>query len=85
MRVRDLLEEGAELDAANEAGNTALQLAAFRGHLPLVGALLKEGADVSRKDKGGFAALDWAAANGNTNPPTSRNGLSAPRKWQGYK
>lgn len=48
-----------ELRAPN--GNTALMMAAFKGHKPLVAALLARGAVVNQK---GWAALHYAAAGG---------------------
>src|SRR5438045_9636705 len=43
--VRALVEGGAEVDARNERGETALTLAAARGDAELVGWLLERGAN----------------------------------------
>jgi uncharacterized protein len=61
-RVIDLLlAHGAELDAADNRGRTALMIASALGHAPTVGLLLQRGADRARKDKDGKTVLDLAA------------------------
>ncbi len=60
-RVEPILAEGADIDARNEHGMTALMRAASRGRIRMVRALLEHGADpnLSRNDK--FTALMLAA------------------------
>jgi len=51
----------------DEHGNTALSVAAAKGHIEIVNALLaKEGIDANAADQDGDTALIWAAAKGHT-------------------
>ena len=59
--VQALLEGGADVDAKDEAGMTALMWAALGGHTDTVKGLLDAGADVSSEDKQGTTARLWAA------------------------
>ena len=61
-----LIAEGAEIDAKNEYGNTALMIAAIEGHLEIVKALLAGGADVNARTTGGVTALFAAESGGHT-------------------
>jgi ankyrin repeat protein len=63
--VRYLLDEGAEVNAHSQNGNTALTEAAFYGHLPVVKELLVRGADVNATGAGG-TALDIALSQKNS-------------------
>jgi ankyrin repeat protein len=56
-----LLSHGAELDAVDDRGRTALMMAAEIGHAEVVKLLIGRGADQSVRDKGGRTALDLAA------------------------
>jgi len=58
--VKDLLSRGAEVDLANQLGETALMWAARRGNPKCVEVLLEAGADPKRRDQSGHDAL-WAA------------------------
>ncbi len=58
--TRILLEFGAEVDARNDAGQTALMLAAEGGGLECIRALLGAGADRKLKDRRGKTPLDLA-------------------------
>ena len=52
-RTAELLEfvdHGLPVDAQDEAGNTALMLAAYRGHPETVRALIERGADVNLRN-----------------------------------
>ena len=52
-RTAELLEfvdHGLPVDAQDEAGNTALMLAAYHGHPETVRALVERGADVNRRN-----------------------------------
>ena len=55
---------GLDLEAVNANGETALMMAAFRGHDPSVRMLIAKGAAVNRS---GWTPLHYAAANGHTN------------------
>jgi ankyrin repeat protein len=52
-RVTELLAAGADPDAHNRFGTTALQLAARNGHLPVTALLLDHGASAERADNHG--------------------------------
>ena len=58
--VRSLLETGAEVNAANREGVTALMAAARIGDAPLIRNLLERGADAAHKNAAGQTALDIA-------------------------
>jgi ankyrin repeat protein len=58
-----LIERGANVNAANAAGVTALMIAAARGNIPMLGLLLEAGADPNAKAADGKTALDIANAN----------------------
>ena len=62
--AEEALRNGANVNAKDEDGRTALHLAAFNGHADIVEALLRHGADVNAKDKDGYTALHWAATLG---------------------
>ena len=62
--VKTLLTKGADVNAQNQAGGTALMYAATVGHNTTVQALLEAGADVNAKDNEGGTALMRAARNG---------------------
>ena len=63
-RVNQLLAEGADIEARNENGTTALMIAAFLGHTATMQALLAQGADIDAKDAEGYDALLYAVENG---------------------
>jgi quinoprotein dehydrogenase-associated probable ABC transporter substrate-binding protein len=58
-----LIERGADVNAANVHGVTALMIAAARGNIPMLGLLLEAGADPNRKSAAGKAAIDIAREN----------------------
>lgn len=62
-RVRELLAGGADANARDGDGATALMRAAHVGNLPLVHALLAAGADVDAADPQGWTALSKAVYN----------------------
>ncbi len=59
-RVNELIASGADIDAPDKNGETALSWAAKGGCLPVVKSLVAAGADVNLKSKQGKTALDWA-------------------------
>ena len=62
--VRALLAAGAEVDHADNAGETALDGAACHGKVDAMRALLAAGAEVDHVDKFGWTALYGAATDG---------------------
>jgi len=60
--IRQLLDRGASIDAADNRGRTALIIAAERGDVAAVGVLLERGADSVWRDKQGKTAFDLAAS-----------------------
>ncbi len=48
--LADLLDHGLPADVVDEAGNSALMLAAYHGHPDTVSALIERGADVDRRN-----------------------------------
>ena len=65
-KIEKLLARGADVNAKNKEGRTALMGAAFAGHTAIVQALLEAGADVNAKDERGTTALSAAAFRGHT-------------------
>jgi hypothetical protein len=57
-------EKGADVEAEDSGGRTALLWASRNGHEAVVRLLLEQGADVEAKDSGGQTALLWASRNG---------------------
>ena len=55
-----LLADGANVNAADRTGVTALMRAAYHGQLQMVRALIERGADVNITDSGGLTALMMA-------------------------
>ena len=55
--VQALLAKGADVNAKDNDGATALMLASQNGHLDVVQALLAKGADVNAKANDGVTAL----------------------------
>ena len=64
-KVKSLLEKGADVNAADERGVTALMNAAYYGHLDIIKLLLEKGADVNAKDVYGYTPLILASGGGN--------------------
>lgn len=63
-KVKSLLAEGADINAANKQGSTALHLAVRQGHLLILKYLLKQGADISLQDIHGHTPLYIAIFSG---------------------
>ena len=55
--VRDLLDRGADVDARDRYGQTALMIAAHAGHREVVEALIAHGANLNTTAKYGLSAL----------------------------
>jgi ankyrin repeat protein len=61
IRVRQLLQRGADVNARDAEQRTPLISAVLGGSVGLVGLLLESGADVNAADGEGFTALHFAA------------------------
>jgi hypothetical protein len=64
--VEKLLAEGANVNARNKSGETALMKAAWHGHTETVQFLLEKGTNIHATDKDGWTALMFAAGKGHT-------------------
>ena len=65
-RVRELLDEGVDINAKNNTGYTPLIYACLNGHVNIATLLLDRDALIDEKsDYTGNTALHWAASNGN--------------------
>ena len=61
-----VLGMGADVNAKNGGGNSALIGASTNGHTEIVARLLEEGANVNMNDNYGYTALMWASNMGHT-------------------
>jgi len=66
IKVQQTLDAGADVNATDSYGRTALILASEQGHPEIVAMLLEKGADVNAKGIFGMTALQWASRNGRT-------------------
>jgi len=64
-KVNVLLQEGVDINAKDESGQTALHYAVRGDHKELTEFLIAKGADVNAKDKGGNTPLNRATWRGN--------------------
>lgn len=78
-KVKLLLAKGAEIDAQDEYGKTALMLAASSGNAAVVGALLDGGASVNLIDNKGLTALLYSLDDENMAHGEERKTLPARR------
>ena len=62
--IRELLRDGADVNARNRHGQTALMLAAHRGHLKIADVLVEAGADLNVTAKYTLTALMLAIVAG---------------------
>lgn len=62
--VRALLAAGADVNATNKSGQTALMVAAVMGHGEIVASLIEAGADPHLRDRLGLTALEWSSRRG---------------------
>jgi ankyrin repeat protein len=58
-RIRELLERGADINAKDEGGMTALLWAACEGFTSTVRLLVENGADVNARDDGGMSVMTY--------------------------
>ena len=65
--INALLAKGANVNATDDYGRTALMLAVIRKSSDAVNALLDRGANIDAADKTGTTALMWAVEHGNLN------------------
>ncbi|MCS6777395.1 MAG: ankyrin repeat domain-containing protein [Chloroherpetonaceae bacterium] len=63
--VQHMLNAGANIEARNDSGRTALALAALKSNETMVLLLLDRGANVNARDPAGMTPLMWAAFGGN--------------------
>jgi ankyrin repeat protein len=64
-RVKQALDQGANVAEPDNAGEPALLIASLAGHADVVALLLERGADIEIRNKGGLTALHAAAYGGN--------------------
>jgi hypothetical protein len=64
-QVKAALAHGADIEARDEDGDTAICLAVAEGHMDVVDMLLEVGADVNVRGSERFTLLHWAAYGGN--------------------
>ena len=62
--IKELLKKGADVNASDKYGDTALMVAATLGKLDIVKCLVELGADLEAQDKNGRTALMKAARDG---------------------
>jgi hypothetical protein len=60
-KINTILSRGYDVNRSDMSGQTALMVAAFRGHVETVKLLLDRGADVNVRDRSGATALMYAA------------------------
>ena len=63
-RIKELLEQGADVNAKNGLGWTPLHYAAEKGYLEVVRLLVEKGANINARTKLGMTPLHWAAEKG---------------------
>ncbi|MBP2664915.1 MAG: Ankyrin repeat (many copies) [Firmicutes bacterium] len=60
--VRQLLDQGADVNARDKAGQTALMMAVCNSHADVVNVLLQRGADITARDSKGNTSISMAKA-----------------------
>ena len=61
-RVRQLLQQGRDVNQTDADGRSSLMLAAFDGHTAVVALLLEHGANANMRDSAGRTAVMFAAS-----------------------
>ncbi len=64
--VKRLIEEGADVNARDRVGETALMGASWNGHTEVVKLLIEAEADINAQDNWGHTALKLASKEGHT-------------------
>ncbi len=59
-RISALLNQGADVNARNDRGETAFSFACVENKLDVARFLASQGADINTVDAGGGSPLDWA-------------------------
>lgn len=77
--IRLLVDGGADVNSANERGETALHCAAENGHVSAILALKELGANMDVRNEEQKTALEVAAANGHAHVLNHRGVWAAPR------
>jgi TonB family protein len=62
--LKKLLESGADVNSANQSGQTALMLAAVMGYADIVACLMEAGANPQMRDRLGLTAMEWSTRRG---------------------
>jgi ankyrin repeat protein len=66
-KLENYLKQGADINAKNNEGDTALMVAAYKNHREIVEALSAAKADINAKNRYGNTAVMWAALHGRAN------------------
>ena len=70
-RVRQLIQDGQDVNRGNSYGGTPMMVAAASGRDQVVRELIRAGADVNGKDNGKQTALHWASSCGHSSVVTT--------------
>lgn len=81
--LQRLLAEGADIDARDQHGQTALMCAARDGQQPVIAWLVEQGAALDRTAKYGLSALMLAVVNGHIEAVRTLTGAGANRDLRG--
>ena len=63
--MKALVKEGADVNIANDDGDTPLIMASKEGHVNVVNLLMENGAEVNKADDNDMTPLHWASYSGN--------------------
>jgi len=81
-QLDELVSQGADVNAGDRTGVTALMRAAYHGQLPMVRALIEHGADPNAKDRSGLTALMMAEHGGHDEIVEALESFGAPGKTE---